>query len=178
VVIREGSKQGIEDYLEIEYLYMGTQLVRFLDFDPKDATYYVGRQTVIATRAHAGMALWREMVFAMLNRNAELTRRSYVPCTISAPGGGEIRAGSRARRRKDRLSAASSSVTRRPIRPVEPVMRIIGFSCDAGSVGQPGTHCPDLRATAREHHRYLRQAAGLNVHGGAYRLKRANAADT
>ena len=46
---------------------------RVPDFDPEDATYYVGRQTVIATRAHAGMALWREMVFAMLNRNAELT---------------------------------------------------------------------------------------------------------
>jgi KUP system potassium uptake protein len=46
---------------------------RVPDFDPEDATYYVGRQTVIATRAHAGMALWREMIFAMLNRNAELT---------------------------------------------------------------------------------------------------------
>jgi KUP system potassium uptake protein len=44
-----------------------------LMLDPDTATYYVGRQTVVATRAQAGMALWREMVFAMLNRNAELT---------------------------------------------------------------------------------------------------------
>jgi len=44
-----------------------------LALDPDTATYYVGRQTVVATRAQAGMALWREMVFAMLNRNAELT---------------------------------------------------------------------------------------------------------
>jgi KUP system potassium uptake protein len=42
-------------------------------FDPEEVTYYVGRQTVIATKAHVGMALWREMIFAMLNRNAELT---------------------------------------------------------------------------------------------------------
>jgi hypothetical protein len=31
MVIREGLKQGIEDYLEIKYLYMGIQLVRFFD---------------------------------------------------------------------------------------------------------------------------------------------------
>ena len=43
------------------------------DLDPDQATYYVGRQTVVATRARPGMALWREVVFAMLNRNAELT---------------------------------------------------------------------------------------------------------
>jgi KUP system potassium uptake protein len=43
------------------------------DLDPDTATYYVGRQTVVATRARPGMALWREVVFAMLNRNAELT---------------------------------------------------------------------------------------------------------
>jgi len=28
---------------------------------------------VIATQAQAGMALWREMIFAMLNCNSELT---------------------------------------------------------------------------------------------------------
>jgi KUP system potassium uptake protein len=43
------------------------------DLDPDTATYYVGRQTVVASRAIAGMAFWREIVFAMLNRNAELT---------------------------------------------------------------------------------------------------------
>jgi KUP system potassium uptake protein len=43
------------------------------DFDPERVTYYVGRQTVVATKARTGMALWREIIFAMLNRNAELT---------------------------------------------------------------------------------------------------------
>jgi KUP system potassium uptake protein len=46
---------------------------RLPDLDPEQATYYVGRQTVVATRDRPGMALWREVVFAMLNRNAELT---------------------------------------------------------------------------------------------------------
>jgi KUP system potassium uptake protein len=43
------------------------------DLDPDTITYYVGRQTVVATRALPGMAFWREAIFAMLNRNAELT---------------------------------------------------------------------------------------------------------
>src|ERR671913_60101 len=43
------------------------------DLDPDTITYYVGRQTVVATKARAGMAFWREVVFAMLNRDAELT---------------------------------------------------------------------------------------------------------
>ena len=43
------------------------------DLDPGTITYYVGRQTVVATRTLAGMAFWREVIFAMLNRNAELT---------------------------------------------------------------------------------------------------------
>ena len=46
------------------------------------ATYYVGRQTVIANREQAGMALWREMIFAMLNRNSELTADYFcIPAT-------------------------------------------------------------------------------------------------
>jgi KUP system potassium uptake protein len=43
------------------------------DLDPDTITYYVGRQTIVATKARPGMAFWREVVFAMLNRNAELT---------------------------------------------------------------------------------------------------------
>ncbi len=41
--------------------------------EPETVTYDVGRQTVVATRARVGMAFWREILFAMLNRNAELT---------------------------------------------------------------------------------------------------------
>jgi KUP system potassium uptake protein len=41
--------------------------------DPEDVTYFVGRQTVVPTESHPGMALWREVLFATLNRNAELS---------------------------------------------------------------------------------------------------------
>jgi len=41
--------------------------------DPDDVTYFVGRQTVIAVESRPGMALWREVLFATLNRNAELS---------------------------------------------------------------------------------------------------------
>jgi KUP system potassium uptake protein len=46
---------------------------RIPGLDSENVTYYVGRQTVVASRARAGMAFWREMIFVMLNRNAELT---------------------------------------------------------------------------------------------------------
>src|SRR5215210_3470988 len=41
-----------------------------LGVDPEDVTYFVGRQTVVPTESHPGMALWREVLFAPLNRNA------------------------------------------------------------------------------------------------------------
>ena len=41
--------------------------------DPEQITYFVGRQTVIPTKERPGMALWREVLFATLNRNAELS---------------------------------------------------------------------------------------------------------
>ena len=37
--------------------------------DPKRATYFLGRETIIATR-RPGMALWREKLFAIISRNA------------------------------------------------------------------------------------------------------------
>jgi KUP system potassium uptake protein len=37
--------------------------------DPEDTTYFLGRETVIASR-RPGMALWRERLFAMMSRNA------------------------------------------------------------------------------------------------------------
>jgi KUP system potassium uptake protein len=43
------------------------------DVDPDEITYFVGRQTVIPVEARPGMALWREVLFATLNRNAELS---------------------------------------------------------------------------------------------------------
>ncbi len=43
------------------------------DLDPDTVTYYVGRQTIVASKKLPGMAFWREVIFAMLNCNAELT---------------------------------------------------------------------------------------------------------
>ena len=40
-----------------------------LDLD--DVSYYIGRETIIPTEKVAGMAVWRESVFAFLQRNAE-----------------------------------------------------------------------------------------------------------
>jgi len=37
--------------------------------DPRERTYFLGRETIIATR-RPGMALWRERLFAMMSRNA------------------------------------------------------------------------------------------------------------
>ncbi len=41
----------------------------FPPVDPDDTTYFLGRETIIATR-RPGMALWREKLFALLSRNA------------------------------------------------------------------------------------------------------------
>ena len=40
------------------------------DFDPDNATYFVGTETIIAND-RPGMALWREKLFAFMSRNAE-----------------------------------------------------------------------------------------------------------
>ncbi|MHB1222991.1 MAG: potassium transporter Kup [Gemmatimonadaceae bacterium] len=40
-----------------------------LDFPPMETTYFLGRETLIATRRR-GMALWREHLFAVMSRNA------------------------------------------------------------------------------------------------------------
>lgn len=41
-----------------------------VDIDPEDVTYYVGHQTLIPADAKAGMAIWREELFAFMSRNA------------------------------------------------------------------------------------------------------------
>jgi KUP system potassium uptake protein len=39
--------------------------------DPANITYYVGRETVIPSDKVAGMAVWRETLFAFLQHNAK-----------------------------------------------------------------------------------------------------------
>ncbi len=38
--------------------------------DPRQATYFLGRETIIASRRRRGMAAWRERLFAFVSRNA------------------------------------------------------------------------------------------------------------
>ena len=39
-------------------------------FKPNEATYFLGRETIVPTRKYAGMAVWREKLFAVFSRNA------------------------------------------------------------------------------------------------------------
>jgi KUP system potassium uptake protein len=39
-------------------------------FDPDDTTYFLGRETIIASDKYSGMSKWREHLFSFLSRNA------------------------------------------------------------------------------------------------------------
>ena len=39
-------------------------------FKPADTTFFLGRETIIATKKYSGMARWREKLFGLLSRNA------------------------------------------------------------------------------------------------------------
>ena len=39
-------------------------------FNPKETTYFLGRETIIATKKYSGMARWREKLFAVMTKNA------------------------------------------------------------------------------------------------------------
>jgi len=41
-----------------------------LEFRPMETTYFLGRETLIASRRRRGMAVWREKLFALMSRNA------------------------------------------------------------------------------------------------------------
>jgi KUP system potassium uptake protein len=57
-------------------LALGNIVSSEFGFDPVDATYFIGRETVLATRA-PGMALWREHLFAFMHRNAGSAARFF-----------------------------------------------------------------------------------------------------
>ena len=54
-----------------EALRLAARSGQLAGIDLDDATYYLGRDTVIATHEVPGMAVWREELFAILDRNAE-----------------------------------------------------------------------------------------------------------
>jgi KUP system potassium uptake protein len=43
-----------------------------LDLDLTQATYFLGRETVIASEGQVGMSAWRERLFGIMARNARL----------------------------------------------------------------------------------------------------------
>ncbi len=49
---------------------------RGLGFDPKTATFFFGRETILATD-RPGMAIWREELFSFLSRNAQKASRFF-----------------------------------------------------------------------------------------------------
>ncbi len=56
-----------------------------------DITYYVGRETIVPSDAVAGMAVWRETIFAFLQRNAYGSAAFFgVPATQVVEFGTEI----------------------------------------------------------------------------------------
>ena len=68
VVLRYGFMES-PDVPEALRLAISQSQLAGIDLD--DVTYYLGRETIIPTHKVLGMALWREEIFAILNRNAE-----------------------------------------------------------------------------------------------------------
>ena len=42
-----------------------------LEFKMMETTFFLGRETLIASRRHKGMAVWREQLFAVMSRNSQ-----------------------------------------------------------------------------------------------------------
>jgi KUP system potassium uptake protein len=62
-------------FMQYPTIYDGLRLActqgKLPGIDLTDITYYIGRETIIPSNDVAGMAMWRETVFAFLQRNAE-----------------------------------------------------------------------------------------------------------
>jgi KUP system potassium uptake protein len=77
IEVVEGITRVILHYGFMQYptIYEGLRLAceqgKLPGIDLTDITYYIGRETIIPSQDVAGMALWRETVFAFLQRNAE-----------------------------------------------------------------------------------------------------------
>jgi KUP system potassium uptake protein len=50
--------------------------VRGVEVDPQEATFFLGRETLLATN-RPGMAIWRERLFALLARNARRATKFF-----------------------------------------------------------------------------------------------------
>ena len=94
IEVVEGITRVILHYGFMQYptIYEGLRLAcdqgKLPGIDLTDITYYIGRETIIPSEDVAGMALWRETVFAFLQRNAE---RSAAFFRRAAPAGRRVR---------------------------------------------------------------------------------------
>ena len=68
VVLHYGFMQGPMIY---EGLVLAGKQGKLFGIDLSDITYYIGRETIIPSEDIPGMWVWRESVFAFLQRNAE-----------------------------------------------------------------------------------------------------------
>jgi KUP system potassium uptake protein len=95
--ITEGITRVILHYGFMQYptIYAGLALAckqgKLPGVDLSDITYYIGRETIIPREDIPGMWLWRETVFAFLQRNAERTAAFFdVPARQVVEFGTEI----------------------------------------------------------------------------------------
>ena len=50
--------------------------IRGFTFDPKEVTYFIGRESILAGKA-PGMNIWAERLFVLLNRGADSASRFF-----------------------------------------------------------------------------------------------------
>ena len=82
-------------FMQYPTIYQGLALAcqqgKLPGLDLNDITYYIGRETIIPSEDIPGMWLWRETVFAFLQRNAERSAAFFgVPAKQVVEFGTEI----------------------------------------------------------------------------------------
>jgi KUP system potassium uptake protein len=97
IEVIEGITRVILHYGFMQYptIFDGLRLAcdqgKLPGIDLSDITYYIGRETIIPSDEVVGMALWRETVFAFLQRNAERSAAFFgVPAKQVVEFGTEI----------------------------------------------------------------------------------------
>jgi len=97
IEVTEGITRVILHYGFMQYptIYEGLQLAcrqrKLAGIDLSDITYYIGRETIIPRADVPGMWVWRESIFAFLQRNAERTAAFFdVPARQVVEFGTEI----------------------------------------------------------------------------------------
>jgi KUP system potassium uptake protein len=66
---RVTARFGFMETPDLPLALMRSCDVEGMDFDPMDTTYFVSRETIVASR-HVGMPVWRDKLFAFMHHNA------------------------------------------------------------------------------------------------------------